>query len=224
MNEEIIGYVQKVFNETVESYKTILKQYFPSIKKKRFTERNQTFFFAHNYLKNNPDSIIWQELPIQFKNKKDVDDKISKSAGHIDTLIIDKQHSSIIFIEAKCLSKGERRIEDRLKAIQQDLDRLDKIVMQQTDAGICPKFPVETEKYTRYILILADIWNAGEGSESSKVLDSWCLNKEIKWGKSEEKSFHISCSCEEIAVDKGIVENTIDKQYSYNLLYRLYKA
>lgn len=222
MKEEIAQCVYEVFEETVKSYETILNQYFPSLKKTRFTERNQTFFFAHNYLNSNADSIIWQELPIQFENRNEVENKTTKSAGHIDTLIIDKKKEAIIFIEAKCISEGKSRIGDRLEAIQQDLKRLDNIVTRKPNAGRCPQFPLVTEKYAKYILILADIWNSGEGSESSKVLDCWALNKPILWGKGNNKSFKISCTCEEIAVGKELICEL--NECGYNLLYRLYKA
>lgn len=228
MKENVAEYIQNVFNETVKSYKIILEQYFPSLKKKRFTERNQTFLFAHNYLKDNNESIIWQELPIQFENKNEEGNKKTKSAGHIDTFIIDDKNKSLIFIEAKCLSKGEIRIKDRLEAIQKDLVRLDDIVTGKINAAKYPKLSVEAEKYTKYILILADIWNPGEGSESSKVLSCWDRNKNIIWGKDLSRSFRIRCSCEEIAVGKEVIHeyegNMIEKKYSYNLLFRLYKS
>ncbi len=84
--------ISTVFEKMCNSYENIFEQYYPSHGSNGFTERNLTFYFSHNYLSINCNSIIWQEVPID--NKK-----------HFDTLIIDNDNNnkSIIIIEAKRL-------------------------------------------------------------------------------------------------------------------------
>lgn len=206
MKEDISVCVQKIIKKTVESYEAVLKQYFPSFKQ-RFTERNLTFFFAHNYLIYNINSVVWQELPIKFEDRP---------GGHIDTIIIDSEKEAIIFIEAKCFAR-KCRIDKRLEKIQNDLKRLDDIITQRTNAGVYPEFPEEVKRYAKYALILADIWSSEElvCQNIDKLMLCIANNKMLY-------------SCEEIVfgreiIEYGFTQNTAEKKYNYNLFYRLYK-
>ena len=75
--------IKTVFDNTVKSYERFLKDYYPAHGSNGFTERNLTFNFSHNYLLENPNAIIWQEVPL------------SEGREHFDTLIIDADSKTI---------------------------------------------------------------------------------------------------------------------------------
>ena len=207
MKEDISECVQIVMDKTVESYKAVLKQYFPSFEK-RFMERNLTFFFAHNYLNHVANSIVWQELPIKIES--------NSRTGHIDTLIIDSENKFIIFIEAKCLAR-ESRLNKRSHEILRDLKRLNDSIKLTTNTSVYPQFPEEVKGYAKYALILADIWSSEEETIS-----------EIDKSMSDIIKEDTSLACKEIFGDRKILkyefgENPIEKILNYNIFYHLYK-
>jgi hypothetical protein len=131
--------IQTVFDNTVQSYERFLKDYYPAHGANGFTERNLTFNFSHNYLRQSPNAIIWQEVPLV---------KCGGKREHFDTLIIDNENKSILIIEAKRLGTDAK-----YNSVQNDLTRIKekykfvKDIEDKIDLG-----------YSLYALLLVDIW------------------------------------------------------------------
>jgi len=155
--------ISTVFEKMCNSYENIFEQYYPSHGSNGFTERNLTFYFSHNYLSINCNSIIWQEVPID--NKK-----------HFDTLIIDNDNNnkSIIIIEAKRLQSTDKfnEIEADYKKIIENWCQVNKISEEPFKA------------YKKYVLLLADIWILNEAVNKTKLKNDF---EEFKFDKSLNK-------------------------------------
>jgi len=135
--------IKSVFDNTVKSYNRFLKDYYPAHGANGFTERNLTFNFSHNYLLQNPNVIIWQEVPLI---------KCGGKREHFDTLIIDNENKSIIIIEAKRLGT-----EAKHNSVQNDFIRIKE--KYQFAKGIQDKIELG---YSLYALLLVDIWTPKE--------------------------------------------------------------
>ena len=111
--KDITEIIKKTYKAVVDEYNKIFieNRYLPTKKAKQaslvingFTERNLTFNFCHAYLKQHPNAIVWQEIPIEkVKNQ------------HVDSIIIDKEEDLVIYLEAKRLydmSHFEKLLED----------------------------------------------------------------------------------------------------------------
>ena len=145
--------IQTVFDNTVKSYERILADYYPSHGSTGFTERNLTFNFSHNYLIQNPNTIIWQEVPLEKNGGKN---------EHFDTLIIDNENKTVLIIEAKRLGTNAK-----YDSIVEDLEKIKekyasaRAVQERLDSG-----------YSLYAMLLVDIWipkKNGEKKENHKT-------------------------------------------------------
>ncbi|MDD2797750.1 MAG: hypothetical protein PHV20_04075 [Bacteroidales bacterium] len=193
--------VEEAFKGKRIDYERVFQNIYPAHGRNGFTERNQTFFFTHNYLKLRPEAICWQEVPFGKKE-------------HIDTLIIDG--NSVIYIEAKRISGNPKE-----KEIADDLGRLlIHSYRQEITKGLC------CEK-DEYILYITDIWD--EGKYKKNVINKWVenyfleviypqieRNPELHYSEIEEIKSGIF-SFEKI---NNPTENAIKK---YNIAYSLFK-
>jgi len=156
MSEKII---KEAFSETCSMYERILKSYYPSFGNTGFTERNITFNFCNAFLKKSNDEnlIVWQEVPIKNKNDENYTE-------HFDSLIIDDHNHKLFLIEAKRLNET-RKEED----INSDLVRI-------KDKWSTINFGEKNDRktYSKYLLILADIWMPyGKKSKTKLELFNW---------------------------------------------------
>lgn len=140
--------IKKVFANTVKSYESFLEDYYPAYSSNGFTERNLTFNFSHNYLVENPNTIIWQEVPLGNRE-------------HFDTLIIDRTNKAIFLIEAKRLGTTVKH-----DSIQQDYNRI--ITEYEKANGV--KERIDSKVYSLYALLLVDIWIPKENGERKRNL------------------------------------------------------
>jgi hypothetical protein len=141
-------FIKTVFDKTVESYERFLGRYYPTHGSNGFTERNLTFNFSHNYLCENNNAFIWQEVPLGDRE-------------HFDTLIIDDQHKSILCIEAKRLGTDAKQ-----KSIKTDLGRIFSFAEE-----IRKKID---ESYAVYAVLLVDIWIPKKnGGKKQNMLDGF---------------------------------------------------
>lgn len=58
IREKLIKKIDKTFTDTGKTYINTFKHYYPSHNGNGFTERNQTFNFSHNYLKDGYDAVV----------------------------------------------------------------------------------------------------------------------------------------------------------------------
>lgn len=85
--------LENAFSGLVESYISIFnKKFIPTRDKIGFTERNLTFYFCQSFINENPNAIVWQEMPIKDENQ------------HLDSIIIDEEEGRIHF----CLIESKR--------------------------------------------------------------------------------------------------------------------
>ncbi len=185
MENAIVKNVKAAIDLTSDRYKKSLKSAFPAFKN-RLQERNLTFNFASYYMhsQETDDIDVWQEVPIKKKESEKKEDY----SQHIDTVIIDKKNKSMIFIEAKCISRNH--VKPRLKAMYEDLDRLYNIAdIDNESLSICgglEKYYKE-EGYDVYFLIIANIWKSTTeeaDSQRYKIINGW---KPIDFIKGEKE-------------------------------------
>lgn len=210
--KKLIEKIRKTFIDTGETYANTFKYYYPSHGENGFTERNQTFNFSHNYLKNDYNAVVWQELPVKCSEKK----------GHIDTLIVDNELKAVLFIEAKRISKNQ--ISREFISIKEDIKRL---CAEDFIASI-PQ-GVVIDNYQHYILYLTDTWynsNKRVTDPRKEWFDKWCdLNEYSGWIPENSKINEISCGICQIGKPS---DHKIDRCYTkenveqYNIMYRLY--
>lgn len=212
IREKLIKKIDKTFTDTGKTYINTFKHYYPSHNGNGFTERNQTFNFSHNYLKDGYDAVVWQELPV----------KCSQKEGHIDTLIIDNVLEVILFIEAKRITKSQ--ISRKFTSVIEDMERLCAYdFIESIPHGALIK------NYRHYILYLADTWyNADEEVKDPR---RECYKK---WGNTYEYSEWIPKDSKIIEVNCGVFpigkpsDHTKKEYYTttnreqYNIMYRLY--
>ncbi len=197
--------IQTVFDVTIKSYEDILMAFTPAFKN-RFTERNLTFNFSHNYLKINPNNevIIWQEFPL-------IKEGTSTRSEHLDTLIIDKKNEAIIFIEAKSIP-SDNRVELRKGQIDSDLYRMFKI---SQNPKMHPDLPDYAKNFKRFQLLIFDLWKPNDNGACSKLI-----------GELKDKhidDFVSTHSEHAIAMDiKPIRNSRLSKEY--NICYVLYSV
>ncbi len=151
--------IQTVFDATVNSYENILKTFIPAFKN-RFTERNLTFNFSHNYLERNLETIVWQEFPL-------IKEGTNTRSEHLDTLIIDKKNEALIFIEAKSIP-SDNRVKLRIEQISKDLDRMVKISI---NPQMHPELPDYAKDFKRFQLLIFDLWKPNDNGACSKLID-----------------------------------------------------
>lgn len=212
ITEELIKKIHETFIGTRETYINTFKYYYPSHGGNGFTERNQTFNFSHNYLKNGYNAVVWQELPVKYNKKK----------GHLDMLIIDNELKVVLFLEAKRISKNQ--ISSNFTSVKKDMSRL------------CAHDLIESiprgkliEDYQHYILYLADTWyNPNEKviDPRKNLFDNWCNADEYsEWIPENSKIIEINCGKYPIGKpsdNKTGVYYKKENTEQYNIMYRLY--
>lgn len=136
-------------------YSRMLDTYYPAFDSTGFTERNLTFNFCHEALCLNDKLIVWQEAPLQDKS------------SHLDSVIFDDEHKSLYLVEAKRLGAV-----NALDSINLDMDRLTKISVdwrqiRGVDDEARNRIVAVRKYYTKYLVILVDLWANRESSEIS---------------------------------------------------------
>lgn len=210
---KLIAKIRRTLVATGETYKNVFRYYYPAHDGNGFTERNQTFNFSHNYIKNSYDAVIWQELPVKCKVKE----------GHIDTLIIDNELKIILFVEAKRISRSQ--ISRKFSSIKDDINRL----CADDFISSLPK-GILINEYQHYILYLADVWyddSEGKLDPRKGVLTDW--KDKLKFENWIPKGSDVTEIGYGICqIGKPSSYKQIDKIYEknnqeeYNLMYRLY--
>lgn len=146
---DITEIIKETYKAVVVEYNNIFigNSYLPTKKAKQpslvingFTERNLTFNFCHTYLKQHPNAIVWQEIPI---------DKVKNQ--HIDSIIIDKDEDLVIYLEAKRLYDISS-FEDLLEDFSRIEYRYSKI----------PIPPTQKPLKNKAVVLLADHYYSGE--------------------------------------------------------------
>ncbi len=161
---DILSIIPEIYQSVVNEYNNTFNRqcYLPtkasqsSLVINGFTERNLTFNFCHSYLKQNPNAIVWQEIPITSVNRQ-----------HVDSIIIDKDW--IIYIEAK-------RLYDltHFELLLKDLDRIKEI---HSNIPLPKKHPTN-----KAIVLLADHYYQGNGKKfkEKKYYDDFFTGKGVE--------------------------------------------
>ena len=146
---DVLCTISQTYQSAVDEYRNtfVRNSYLPtkasqsSIVINGFTERNLTFNFCHSYLKENPNAIVWQEIPINSVNRQ-----------HVDSIIIDKDKDWVFFIEAK-------RLYDltHFELLLKDLERIKEL---HSNIPLPPKHPTN-----KAIILLADHYFNGESKK-----------------------------------------------------------
>ncbi len=158
--------IKTAFENAKADYIKVFQKFYPAHESNGFTERNQTFFFTHNYLTNNKDAICWQEVPFHEKQ-------------HVDTVIIDD--NSIIYIESKRIKSRNKigSIDNPIKgSIANDISRL---LDNSNRKKILNGLKGGKSGYKEYILFLVDVW--AEGDFKNSTINNWqngFLNEALK--------------------------------------------
>lgn len=162
--------VDDVFQRMVDTYIQMFNAnppFCPAIpdSKKRvaFPERNLTFNFCNEYLRqagtdNGNEIFVWQEL-----------DVVNSTRGHIDSVIIDTRIGvdAILFIEAKRIAAGKEKVEDskehKCEALKHDMQRLSQIILPDHPNGTLRISKeiydiIENNQLTAYKMALVDYW------------------------------------------------------------------
>ena len=160
----ILSIIPEIYQSVVNEYNNTFNRqcYLPtkasqsSLVINGFTERNLTFNFCHSYLKQNPNAIVWQEIPITSVNRQ-----------HVDSIIIDKDW--IIYIEAK-------RLYDltHFELLLKDLDRIKEI---HSNIPLPKKHPTN-----KAVVLLADHYYQGNGKKfkEKKYYDDFFTGKGVE--------------------------------------------
>ena len=144
--------IETILKRMQARYSQMLDTYYPAFETTGFTERNLTFNFCHEALCLNENMIAWQEVPLSDKEQ------------HLDSIIFDDVNKSIYIVEAKRLGA-----EDAIGSIENDMDRLEGLSEKWTKIrGIDDIYVPERKNYTKYFVVLVDLW-APHGSTEESV-------------------------------------------------------
>lgn len=181
--------VDVVFQRMVDTYKRMFNAnppFCPAIpgSKKRvaFPERNLTFNFCNEYLRqagtNNGNEIfVWQEL-----------DVVNSTRGHIDSVIIDTRMgvNTILFIEAKRIAAGNEKVKGlkvhKCEALHHDMQRLSQIILPDHPNGTLRISKeifdiIKNYQLTAYKMALVDYW---EWPNSRNNQEKICMENFVK--------------------------------------------
>ena len=163
--EQLIDVISKTYTSIINEYDRIFntEQYLPTKASRYsingFTERNLTFNFCHNYLnlikqeqEENPNAIVWQEVPINNTNGE-----------HIDSIIIDKYNNWVIYLEAK-------RFYD-IHHFKYLLDDLKRIKKKHSDIPL--PYDSNPESPLKKVVILKSASNLNDNLNCSKELEHY---------------------------------------------------
>lgn len=144
--------IETILKRMQARYSQMLDTYYPAFETTGFTERNLTFNFCHEALCLNENMIAWQEVPLSDKEQ------------HLDSIIFDDVNKSIYIVEAKRLGA-----EGAIGSIENDMDRLEGLSEKWTKIrGIDDIYVPERKNYTKYFVVLVDLW-APHGSTEESV-------------------------------------------------------
>lgn len=167
--------LENVLKQMQSRYSRMLDTYYPAFGSTGFTERNLTFNFCHEALKQNDKLIVWQEAPLQDKS------------SHLDSVIFDDEHESLYIVEAKRLGAV-----NALESIVSDMKRLTEISedwqkIRGVDDVARNKIVTVRNHYTKHLIILADLWAEHDSTEASVAnSEQFILFKQ----KTGEKGFN----------------------------------
>ncbi|MDR0839085.1 MAG: hypothetical protein LBN99_05525 [Oscillospiraceae bacterium] len=133
-------------------YTKILDNYYPAHKSTGFTERNQSVNFTGAIESLYPGAFTWYEAPIGAGYKE-----------HFDAVTFDTASKKIFIIESKRFSNPEQKLE----SVGRDIER---IMDEDNIAAVCEHLS-EKEKYTKYGVILADVWL--ETAPKKEIAEHW---------------------------------------------------
>jgi len=169
---KLIEVISETYKSVVNEYENIFNEnrYLPtkeaqsSLVINGFTERNLTFNFCHNYLKQpfnlkqHPKTIVWQEIPI-----------ISVDREHVDSIVIDNDNNWVIYLEAKRLYDVRH-----FKSLLDDLKRIQNF---HSDIPLPPNSPTN-----KVVVLLADHYYHGDGKKSKEkqCYDDFFTGKYVK--------------------------------------------
>ena len=161
--EEVVTLIQKVFKDYCDSFDKSLNELkiWPWTRAKTVIhESNQVHRFLDAYQKTGDDIVTWTELPVYYKDNKQL--------AHIDAFIIDKKRKLIFFIEAKRLSR-----KDQVTSLQSDVHRLFDIA-HEIYVGDKRFKGLNLFEYDAYMIPLADVWD---------YRGKWCEEYASNWSK-----------------------------------------
>lgn len=170
--DKLIKVIFETYKSVVNEYENIFNEnrYLPtkeaqsSLVINGFTERNLTFNFCHNYLKQpfnleqHPKAIVWQEIPI-----------ISVDREHVDSIVIDNDNNWVIYLEAKRLYDVKH-----FKSLLNDLKRI---------RDFHSDIPLPTNSPTnKVVVLLADHYYHGDGKKfkEKQCYDDFFTGKDVK--------------------------------------------
>ena len=161
--EEVTALIKNVFEDYCDSFDKSLNDLLVwpwTDEKTVIHESNQVHRFLDAYQKTGDEIVTWMELPVYYKDNKQL--------AHIDAFIADKKRKLIFFIEAKRLSRKEQ-----VTSLQSDVHRLFDIA-HEIYVGDNRFKGLNLFDYDAYMIPLADVWDyRGE----------WCEKYASNWGK-----------------------------------------
>lgn len=163
-----------ILKEIKRHYVNVLREFYPTVGNRGFTEENLTVAFGNAFAERCPEAVIWYELPFVTK---------STDRFHIDLAILIPKEGHIVLVESKrfSVSKKVKECTDNLKRIS-DPKNIKKVLgaYSKHNKGIVNKY----DKVTA--CILADVWT--ESKFKREVYDQWFKKN---FFNNDERDIHV---------------------------------